>query len=124
MKPTFTDRIVDGFRDPSWTKLLLGKEIHNGEIMPTGYGYAWHEWNRDVIVMVPIPLNFVVQFARWAYYQLRTKHVKARIDNAYWDGLARGREQERQCYEIAYIDMRRKVFDDLIAELDKRGKSH
>ena len=67
---------------------FLSKFCNEGEILPTGYGVAWHDWQCNRAVCYPIPLNVVVGIARAFYFWLRYDYRKSPIfgAEAYYQG--------------------------------------
>lgn len=71
-------------------------ELHNGEIIPKGYGVAYPCLFKNVIICYPIPINWIVRL--WtAFYQI-VKHcffTKAEKDlqKMYRKGLNEGLER-------------------------------
>lgn len=61
---------------PSWTWGFLAtrefmQDIAPGEALPPAYGVAWYDYDRDVCVVMVIPLNVVAGAARVAWRWLR-----------------------------------------------------
>jgi hypothetical protein len=47
------------------------KQRGQGEELPVGYGIAWYEYHRAVAICAPIPLNFVLGWARRIWFRLK-----------------------------------------------------
>lgn len=47
------------------TMKKLEKLVKEAEVMPKWYGFAYRDFNRDVYVAYPIPINLIVAGSRW-----------------------------------------------------------
>lgn len=67
--------------------------VSPGEIIPPGYGLAYHAYDRDLSVCYPVPLNLAVRWARDAWYWLRiglARRSPTPTDRALYDAYQRG----------------------------------
>lgn len=46
------------------------KKISEGGLIPKGYGFAYIEYERDMYILYPIPLNLIIRFLREIYYRV------------------------------------------------------
>jgi hypothetical protein len=61
---------------PSWTWAFeMTREFRQdfglGESLPPGYGIAWHDYERDTVVCMPVPVAAVVGAVRFAWRWLK-----------------------------------------------------
>ena len=61
---------------PSWTWAFEAsgeflQTIREGERLPLGYGIAYYDYDRDVAMCMPVPINAIVGAIRYAYRWLR-----------------------------------------------------
>lgn len=74
-----------------WRVVMDNFLVHEGELLPRGYGVAWREYDRDCSVVMPIPLNLIAGSLRRLWHWLRWGWVKnSRIDEAYLRGRDAG----------------------------------
>lgn len=52
-------------------KISMTRSVEVGECIPDGYGLAWRLWDRDAVVCMPIPLNFIAGAVRGVYHWIR-----------------------------------------------------
>jgi hypothetical protein len=38
--------------------------VDHGGIIPNGWGVAWREWNRDAVLIMPVPFNLIARVSR------------------------------------------------------------
>lgn len=50
--------------------MKLSKEINIGDRFPVGYGYSYSRWDAPVHVCYPIPLNWLIAWARDFYFTM------------------------------------------------------
>ena len=72
-------------------RLQIRLDLLQGAEVPRWYGVAWHDYNRDVAVCYPVPLNILFGWARLVWMWLRFRSVPRR-----WDTL-------RQAYEAGHL---------------------
>ena len=48
-----------------------GTKPELGLIFPRGYGVAWYDFNRDRVLMAPIPFNLGIGALVWLWYWFR-----------------------------------------------------
>lgn len=122
--PTFTHRIVEGFRDPAWWKYWLGRDVANGGLIPTGYGIAWKCWDRDAFVIMPVPLNLVASWLRALWYggvHGYTLDALAKAEQrGYEEGRLDGQQQSMDRTERYAQSMIRRMEADI--RLDERKR--
>ena len=118
--------------DPSLFREVLVREVVLGGTIQTGYGYAYHEYNRDVIIVVPVPFNLLVQLARWLYYSTMHQSVLNEMDKvenaAYIRGYDEGRRMSTASWQMrmdkvthdAYNRGRSDAIKDLLADLNRK----
>lgn len=70
-----------------------------GEKPPWYMGLAYREWHRDSYVLLPIPVNFVVRYARdfWAWLRNGGSWPRA-LDEAYFKGYRYAAERREWGY--------------------------
>ena len=78
-----------------------------GQKIPFPYGFAWRRYDRDELVLLPIPFNIIAGTLRlWCFFLL--KGVRDReLDKAFAAGEDRGYEAGRKSaalYEIGKHD--------------------
>lgn len=60
---------------PGWigqsVSLYFWREQGEADVVPDGWGVAYHKWNAPVAVIMPVPLHWIVRIARDAYSFLR-----------------------------------------------------
>lgn len=49
-------------------KRILFREVHQGEMIPRGWGIAYRSWRRASATAMPIPLNMIVGLLRWLWF--------------------------------------------------------
>ena len=73
--------------------ISIRKEIRLGEILPPFYGAAYLLYYCDKVVAYPVPINIIVRFFRFIWYEL-IKLRPLEIDNikyeSYHTGYAEG----------------------------------
>src|SRR5256885_13490496 len=65
----------------------LEKLVHEAKIMPKWYGLAYRDFNRNVYVAYPIPINLIVAGSRWLSAKL--KFEWPHMFNDKWEGTLR-----------------------------------
>ena len=74
----------------------LFKEIHELECYPRGYWFAWREWERDVKIAMPIPLNFICNWIRTAWHWCKRKVCRRTVlDKIWYNGYSYGRYNKK-----------------------------
>ena len=72
------------------------KRLHQGYRIPRGWGIAWFQYDRDIAVVMPLPLNWIAGWTRNAYYRLmagpRECAFKAVYQRGFMDGEIHGRD--------------------------------
>lgn len=46
------------------------RHIKNGHIIPSWYGFSYHDFDTDTYSYMPIPINLIYAVLRWAKYKL------------------------------------------------------
>lgn len=72
---------------------MTGLCIAAGEMIPNGYGVAYHEYERDVAVCYPIPVNLVVGLWRVILVRLKIGFGHNAVARAYDRGHRDGARQ-------------------------------
>ena len=49
------------------------RSVLEGDMLPWGYGIAWHRWERNAPVIMPIPFNVIAGWVREVYFLLAYK---------------------------------------------------
>ena len=62
-----------------WRVVMDKLSIVRGEQIPRWYGVAWREFDRDCVVVMPIPLNVLVGWARRFWHWLRWGFVRESV---------------------------------------------
>lgn len=92
---------------------LKGKQIKAGERMPKFYGLAYWDYNMDIAICYPIPLNL---FSRWLYdltFWLKNPSYKDRrykydtifhkgYNKGYWAGREAGGAEANSIADSAF----------------------
>lgn len=47
------------------------KEIPEGAMIPTGYGFAWYDFPRNMKVCYPIPLHWIARVIRTIWWRVK-----------------------------------------------------
>lgn len=90
----------------SVTKILTGRDVAEGHRIPFWLGVSYWRWDRDEAVCHPIPLNWLVRWARQIYFVLkiprptqREQMLNQARQQGFEDGLAAGWDQLASLYE-------------------------
>ena len=72
---------------------MITKYIKMGQMLPAYYGIAWHQFDRDIAVCLPVPLNLVVAILRNIYSFIKFGHIRvfANQRDAYRQGYSDGK---------------------------------
>jgi len=65
----------------------LEKLVKEAEVIPKWYGFAYRDFNRDVYVAYPIPINLIVAGSRWL--SAKVKFEWPHMFNDKWEGTLR-----------------------------------
>lgn len=107
---TLEDFDIRGYKADKFLQVKV-----EGELSPKWYGKSYYDFDRDVVVYMPLPLNYFVAAFRslrllfkfiipeWLFGIQRKEWVKMR-QKFYWDGYAKGKARSVDHMNIA--DMR------------------
>ena len=73
-----------------WRVVMDNLLIPEGELLPRGYGVAWREPDMDGVVVMPIPLNIITCWVRWAWHWFRHGLQPSAFDRAVVEAYQRG----------------------------------
>lgn len=73
-----------------WRVAIDNLLIQRGEMLPRGYGVAWREWDRDCVVVMPIPVNVFASWVRRAWHWLKHGVKLSAYDSAVIEAYHRG----------------------------------
>lgn len=80
---------------------IMARDLAEGERIPRGYGLAYHDWERDILIVYPLPFNLLAALMRRLYYRLvygmRPLKFEAAIRRARQAAWNRG-------YDTGYVD--------------------
>ena len=103
--------------------ILTHKAVHEGAVIPWGWGVAYQDYPRRVWVVYPIPLNFVVGWLRSACYAL----MRGPRDRLFAEWNQALSIEGRGRYELGFKDGKaaaraalNKAFDDFVEESRQR----
>ena len=85
-------------------RIGLRKFIHEGERYPRGYGHAWVDYDFNVAVCYPIPLNIILSCARNLYFKLLRSRANDMFGKAYAAGVRSGTLGNEPAYQRGYKD--------------------
>ena len=74
---------------------LSARNAYEGERVPWGWGVAWLDHNRNVWILLPIPLNVVARTLRRAYYTLARCGADDDLERRTWKLRVNRAERER-----------------------------
>lgn len=74
---------------------MIRRYVKEYERVPFGYGEAWYDFPRRVLVCYPIPLNWIAWAACIAYWRL-ARVPRTRIEKVYQEAYIEGREAGRR----------------------------
>lgn len=66
------------------------RELEEGETIPTGYGVAWWDGLRRIIICYPFPLNYILGFLRKVWQWIRYSYIKNDFDIKLHEAELRG----------------------------------
>ena len=75
--------------------------IREAELIPRGYGVAWKEWDRNLIVCLPLGVNLVARWLRSAWHWTKCSYQPSLIDRMYEVGYHAGQNDQRRRHEDA-----------------------
>lgn len=106
-------------------KIISMRAIHEGEMLPRGYGVAWYvPWNHQVVCL-PIPFNKIVGAFRAWYVEWHRPCENDPLKEIYAKGIVDGQKQSEQLIEN-YRKRNRELLDirnKLIAQRDDIEKA-
>jgi len=97
------------------------KDITRGGTIPAGWRLAWHEPRRRVAVYAPIPLHWVMRFAREFTHRLRWAFAAPTIEKSESFEVERGRQERQRLadeYSRGYLNGRRECFDACLGAIE------
>lgn len=113
-----------------WRLVVDYLTIREGDELPPGYGLAWRCWDRDALVVMPVPLNVLAGGVRAAWHWLKVGAVPVSVvDRMLTEARARGRveghnDRQRQWERAeprirakAFADGRRAVVAEILSEI-------
>ena len=65
-------------------------KLAEAEQCPQWYGVAYYEFDTGRRIAAPIPLHWIMRYARVAWYWVRFAGRQGAIDEAYWRGYRDG----------------------------------
>jgi hypothetical protein len=63
----------------------IQRTIHEGEMIPIGYGYVRYDFMRDAYVLAPMPINWIIRWTRNFLYWARQKSYVPLTDEERWE---------------------------------------
>ena len=81
--------------------IRLSVEVEDGSILPRGYGVAWHLWEKDACVAMPIPINLFAGMARGWWFWLKRGFFRSSYGPRYASAMESAR---RQGFRMGYIN--------------------
>lgn len=79
------------FRHPLLERARIIRCVMQGERIPRGYGVAWVDFERNVLIALPIPLNVVARAVRWVYFEAMRAGYPSAYDRRLRDAFELGR---------------------------------
>jgi len=73
--------------------ILSHREILEGQKIPKYYGIAWPDYNRQVYICYPFPLNLIIGFIKLVYYKVRYFYFKSEYDEKLRDAYLKGMQE-------------------------------
>ena len=114
-----------------WRVVMDNLLLPSGALLPRGYGVAWREPHLDCTVVMPIPLNIIVAWARLVWHRLKAGVRPSVIVDAYNCGRTAGsadrtramgdREEwiRRTAYEDGKMEGIQGLAKQLVADMDQ-----
>ena len=79
--------IINGPVKEPWNIKMIEKLLKKDEVMPKWYGLAYRNFDKDVYVAYPIPINLIVAGSRWLSAKVRFEWPHLLNDR--WEGTLR-----------------------------------
>ena len=84
-------------------RILTQKMLREGDLLPRWYGSAWRDSSIRAEVCYPIPLHWLVRWARGLYYFAAFSRRRDAIEQAYERGREEGIQIEQRRADIVFI---------------------
>ena len=105
------------------TRVITDHSLFEGEQYPWGWGVAWRRSDLRAYQLMPIPLNWLAGWLRWAYYGLAhgpRDRLKERIHDSLEVEYSTGYGHGREAGERAAWDQTARIIRHISPEIAER----
>jgi hypothetical protein len=75
--------------------MKISRNVYVGEMLPKFYGIAYLDYQRDYAFAYPVPINLIVRFGRWLWYEI-VRYRPMKLDKLLHEAYEKGRSEHAQ----------------------------
>ncbi len=132
-----SNQTTSGESEMKIKRSFLLKKIHKGEVIPKLYGVYYYDYERMIVVCLPMPFNVVFKFFRNILNRIRqglkpdlhTRLLRNNFNSGYYQGHKNGYDSGykagyAKAWKLKSAEIWQKCIDQLDYSIRQRNKSN